>query len=67
MFIHELCHLIHYSFAKKIFELQTKEIPDWEKLKIKLEKLGEGYFKTKYNTLLHFTQNLLTSLNSGYF
>ncbi len=37
--IHELCHLIHHSHSQKFFDLQTKEMKDWEKWKIKLEKL----------------------------
>lgn len=37
--IHELCHLVHHDHTKKFFELQTKEMPDWEKWKLKLERL----------------------------
>lgn len=37
--IHELCHLIHYNHTQKFYELQTKLMPDWEKWKIKLEKV----------------------------
>ena len=37
--IHELCHLIHHNHAQKFIDLQTKEMPDWEKWKSKLEKL----------------------------
>lgn len=37
--IHELCHLIYHDHTKKFIELQTKEMPDWEKWKDKLEKL----------------------------
>lgn len=37
--IHELCHLIYHDHTKKFIELQTKEMPDWEKWKMKLEKL----------------------------
>ncbi|HEX4372630.1 MAG TPA: SprT family zinc-dependent metalloprotease [Puia sp.] len=37
--IHELCHLIHHHHTKKFFELQAKKMPDWEKWKIKLERL----------------------------
>lgn len=37
--IHELCHLIYYDHTSKFIELQTKEMPDWEKWKNKLEKL----------------------------
>jgi hypothetical protein len=37
--IHELCHLVHHNHSKKFIELQDKEMPDWEKWKLKLEKL----------------------------
>lgn len=37
--IHELCHLIHHDHTQKFIELQTKEMPDWEKWKSKLERL----------------------------
>ena len=37
--IHELCHLVHHDHTNKFLELQTKEMPDWEKWKNKLEKL----------------------------
>ena len=37
--IHELCHLIHHNHTQKFIDLQTKEMPDWEKWKDKLEKL----------------------------
>lgn len=37
--IHELCHLIHHDHTKAFFELQTKEMPDWEKWKMRLEHL----------------------------
>jgi Predicted metal-dependent hydrolase len=37
--IHELCHLIHHNHTQKFIDLQTKEMPDWEKWKMKLEKL----------------------------
>jgi len=37
--IHELCHLIHQDHTRKFIALQTKEMPDWEKWKSKLEKL----------------------------
>jgi predicted metal-dependent hydrolase len=37
--IHELCHLIHYDHNQKFIGLQTKEMPDWEKWKMKLEKI----------------------------
>ncbi len=37
--IHELCHLIHHDHTRKFIDLQTKEMKDWEKWKMKLEKL----------------------------
>ncbi len=37
--IHELCHMIHHDHTRKFLELQTKELKDWEKWKMKLEKL----------------------------
>ncbi len=37
--IHELCHLIHHDHTQKFIDLQTKEMKDWEKWKMKLETL----------------------------
>jgi predicted metal-dependent hydrolase len=37
--IHELCHLLHHDHTQKFIDLQTKEMPGWEKWKMKLEKL----------------------------
>jgi predicted metal-dependent hydrolase len=37
--IHELCHLVHHNHTEKFIDLQTKEMPDWEKWKLKLENL----------------------------
>lgn len=37
--LHELCHLVHHDHTQKFIDLQTKEMPDWEKWKMKLEKL----------------------------
>ena len=37
--IHELCHLVHRDHTQKFIDLQTKEMPDWEKWKNKLENL----------------------------
>jgi len=37
--IHELCHLIYRGHTRKFIDLQTKEMKDWEKWKMKLEKL----------------------------
>ena len=35
--VHELCHLIHRDHTRKFFDLQTKEMPGWEKWKMRLE------------------------------
>jgi predicted metal-dependent hydrolase len=37
--IHELCHLIYHDHTQKFLDLQTREMPDWEKWKTKLENL----------------------------
>lgn len=37
--IHELCHLVHHDHTQRFMDLQTKEMPDWEKWKNKLERL----------------------------
>jgi predicted metal-dependent hydrolase len=37
--VHELCHLVHLDHTQKFLDLQTKEMRDWEKWKMKLEKL----------------------------
>ncbi len=37
--VHELCHLIHHNHTQKFIDLQTKEMPDWERWKRKLEEL----------------------------
>lgn len=37
--IHELCHLVHLNHSHEFFELQAKELKDWEKWKRKLEEL----------------------------
>ncbi|MBW7868293.1 MAG: M48 family metallopeptidase [Brumimicrobium sp.] len=36
---HELCHLIHYNHTQKFFDLQEKEMENWEKWKMKLERM----------------------------
>ncbi len=35
--VHELCHLVHPNHTKKFFELQKKEMPNWQKRKKRLE------------------------------
>lgn len=37
--IHELCHLVYHDHTQKFFDLQTKEMKDWEKWKMRLEKI----------------------------
>ena len=37
--VHELCHLVHRNHTTKFMELQTKEMPGWEKWKEKLERV----------------------------
>ena len=37
--IHELCHLVHHDHTQRFLDLQSKEMPDWEKWKMKLERL----------------------------
>lgn len=37
--IHELCHLIHKHHTPHFFQLQAALMPDWEKMKNKLEEL----------------------------
>lgn len=37
--IHELCHLVYPNHTNKFLALQNKMMPDWEKWKMKLEKL----------------------------
>lgn len=37
--IHELCHLVHKNHTDKFYNLQSKEFPEWEKWKNRLEQL----------------------------
>jgi len=37
--VHELCHLVYHEHSRKFVDLMTKEMKDWEKWKMKLEKL----------------------------
>jgi len=37
--IHELCHLVHRDHTQRFIDLQTKEMRDWEKWKMRLEKM----------------------------
>jgi predicted metal-dependent hydrolase len=37
--VHELCHLIHHDHTQRFLDLQTREMPEWEKWKNKLERL----------------------------
>ena len=36
--IHELCHLVHRNHTKAFYALQSREMPDWEKWKDRLER-----------------------------
>jgi predicted metal-dependent hydrolase len=37
--IHELCHLVHHDHTQNFLDLQSREMKDWEKWKMKLERL----------------------------
>lgn len=37
--IHELCHLVHHDHTQRFWDLQTREMKDWVKWKLKLENL----------------------------
>ena len=37
--VHELCHLVHHDHTAAFVALQTREMPDWEKWKAKLERM----------------------------
>lgn len=37
--IHELCHLLHRDHSENFLHLQRREMEDWEKWKMRLEKL----------------------------
>ena len=36
--VHELCHLVHHNHSRAFFDLQTREMPDWERWKDRLER-----------------------------
>lgn len=38
--VHELCHLIHPNHDKRFYNLLKRTMPDWEKRKARLERLG---------------------------
>jgi len=37
--VHELCHLVHANHSSSFYELQSEVMPNWEKWKLKLEKV----------------------------
>ena len=37
--VHELCHLVHRNHTQKFVQLQSKMMPDWERWKMRLERL----------------------------
>jgi predicted metal-dependent hydrolase len=37
--IHELCHLVYHDHSQKFIDLQTREMPNWQKWKMKLETI----------------------------
>lgn len=37
--VHELCHLVYHEHTQRFFDLQTKEMGDWEKWKGRLERV----------------------------
>lgn len=37
--VHELCHLVHRNHSQKFIMLQSKIMPDWERWKMRLERL----------------------------
>ena len=37
--IHEICHLVHHDHTQKFIDLQSREMPDWERWKMKLERM----------------------------
>lgn len=37
--VHELCHLVHHDHTHRFFDLQAKEMPEWEKWKMRLETM----------------------------
>jgi predicted metal-dependent hydrolase len=36
---HELCHLVHPNHGKEFYDLQQKMMPEWERWKMKLERI----------------------------
>lgn len=38
--VHELCHIIHPNHDKKFYKLLNRTMPDWEKRKSRLERMG---------------------------
>lgn len=37
--IHELCHMVHYNHSAGFYRLQSRVMPDWEKWKLRLERV----------------------------
>lgn len=41
---HELCHLLYRNHTRQYYDLLAKEMPDWEKWKIKLENFANNIY-----------------------